>query len=381
MSPATSPNNRACPLLLMHGGGGTEPVEQNLGRVKRAILRTHVERAALLPSIDRIIAAVDDPEFARELSELSVETVLTDTAPFHFGETLRFLIHRFKLERLLYVGAGALPLAGPEELETLATCVAGSHRVLATNNLFSSDCVGFSPAEALMTFPPPESDNRLAYLLHESGLPLAEVPRSLGLIFDVDTPIDAVILAMHPEAPVGARAAASSLRCLLPVSEARQALLDPGLEVFVYGRAGSLLLSVLDKDAASRIRFFSEERGMKAQGRVQSGSVTTILGSLLSRFDFKEFFSLLGGVVHAAFLDTRPLFASAGIAVSARDRYLSDLGQHSEITDSYVRALTRAALEASIPVVLGGHSLVSGGLWALLDSGWRARDGGCDADH
>jgi hypothetical protein len=33
-----------------------------------------------------------------------------------------------------------------------------------------------------------------------------------------------------------------------------------------------------------------------------------------------------------------------------------------------VREFTRCAVSASIPVVLGGHSLVSGGLWLLAEA-------------
>jgi hypothetical protein len=35
-----------------------------------------------------------------------------------------------------------------------------------------------------------------------------------------------------------------------------------------------------------------------------------------------------------------------------------------------VREFTQAALSAAVPVVLGGHSLVSGGLYALVEAAW-----------
>ena len=42
--------------------------------------------------------------------------------------------------------------------------------------------------------------------------------------------------------------------------------------------------------------------------------------------------------------------------------------------DPVVRDLTAAARAAPIPVVLGGHSLVAGGIWALAEAAWLARD-------
>jgi len=38
-----------------------------------------------------------------------------------------------------------------------------------------------------------------------------------------------------------------------------------------------------------------------------------------------------------------------------------------QVFDPWVRQLTDAAANANIPVVLGGHSLISGGVWALSE--------------
>ena len=49
------------------------------------------------------------------------------------------------------------------------------------------------------------------------------------------------------------------------------------------------------------------------------------------------------------------------------DRYLSDLGRWREMKDSFFREFTRCAVESAVPILLGGHSLVLGGLWALAE--------------
>jgi hypothetical protein len=44
------------------------------------------------------------------------------------------------------------------------------------------------------------------------------------------------------------------------------------------------------------------------------------------------------------------------------------------IANRVAREFTEAAMLAPIPVVLGGHSLVAGGLWALIDAAWLDKD-------
>jgi hypothetical protein len=78
----------------------------------------------------------------------------------------------------------------------------------------------------------------------------------------------------------------------------------------------------------------------------------------------------------AAFLDTRVLLAHRGIEASREERFLSDLGRWEEIGEPFLREFTRAAVEAPIPVLLGGHSLMSGGLMAMNEFAWAERDAG-----
>ena len=72
-----------------------------------------------------------------------------------------------------------------------------------------------------------------------------------------------------------------------------------------------------------------------------------------------------------SFIDTRVILAHKRIEVSREDRFLSDLGRWQDIRDPFLRDFPRAALEAPIPVLLGGHSLMSGGLMALNEYAWK----------
>ena len=76
----------------------------------------------------------------------------------------------------------------------------------------------------------------------------------------------------------------------------------------------------------------------------------------------------------AAFLDSRVIMAHQGPLPKAADRFWSDLYRPQEIEDPFLRELTQEAMEAPLPVVLGGHSLISGGMYGLVDTAWRRRD-------
>jgi hypothetical protein len=76
----------------------------------------------------------------------------------------------------------------------------------------------------------------------------------------------------------------------------------------------------------------------------------------------------------ALVIDTRVLEAHLGIRPSREDRFQSDLLHAEAIEEPFLRRFTEAAAGASVPVLLGGHSLVSGALMALNDQAWLEAD-------
>ena len=113
---------------------------------------------------------------------------------------------------------------------------------------------------------------------------------------------------------------------------------------------------------------------MRASGREARGEVRSLLGYHLAAVGPRAFFEHLAALGQAIFLDSRVLFGHMGLEPSASDRFSSDLFLDERIGDPWIQSFTRAAREAPVPVLLGGHSLVSGGLWALIDAAWRERD-------
>lgn len=115
---------------------------------------------------------------------------------------------------------------------------------------------------------------------------------------------------------------------------------------------------------------------MEADGRAESGGVRSLLGFYIEEGGCERFFGLLAELGDAAIIDTRVLLAHKRIAASRTDRFLSDARQPDGIGDPFLREFTRAATEARIPVLLGGHALVSGGLMALSEFAWEQSEAG-----
>ena len=74
-------------------------------------------------------------------------------------------------------------------------------------------------------------------------------------------------------------------------------------------------------------------------------------------------------MVEAVLFDTRVVMATweAGRMPPTADRYASDLGRPEDVGHPQLRELTAAARLAPIPVVLGGHGVVAGDIYGLVE--------------
>ena len=109
---------------------------------------------------------------------------------------------------------------------------------------------------------------------------------------------------------------------------------------------------------------------MQAAGRDVDGTARTVLGFLYREIGPERFFDQLMNLGDGMLFDTRVLFAHLGWLPDARVRFSSDLFRVDDIADPEVRAFTAAAARASFPLLLGGHTLVSGVLWTLVEAAW-----------
>jgi hypothetical protein len=254
--------------------------------------------------------------------------------------------------------------------------------LVITNNLHSCDWAGFTPArEAAPLIAQQSSDNAIAWALaNEAGFPVESQRASAASRFDIDTPADLLIADRHPRTGRHLRRYLDELGWESPHLDGVLAeMARDGGSLLVAGRVSSAAWGTLEQAARCWVRVFAEERGMRASGRQSRGEVRSLLAEYLGLVGVERFFEELGQLANGVLLDNRVILAARRLWPSAVDRFNSDLQRWGEVEDPFLQGLTRAAAEAPIPVVMGGHSVVGGGLMALTETlvpGGTHSDGG-----
>jgi hypothetical protein len=243
--------------------------------------------------------------------------------------------------------------------------------IVITNNFHSSDWAAISPAKIVSSFVHRiERDNALGWVLNrEGGLPLESLPASAASRLDIDTPVDLLILSTIGGGGRRLHAELSSRNLdTTRMQKALQIMKTAGTHLIVAGRVASSTWSALERGTLCWVRLFAEERGMVASGRQKRGQVKSLLAEHMDAIGMNKFFRLLESWSDAVFWDNRVILAHHGLWPSENDRFASDLGLVDEISEPFLADLTSAALESFIPILMGGHSLVAGGLLALVEN-------------
>lgn len=354
--------------VIFEGGRPRTSLDEEMVAVRKAVVLDTIEKMGRVADIDEVILCTNYGDLAEGARALGA-WVDFRRKKFHFGQRLLDVIERYGLQNVIYMGGAAAPLLDETDLRFLAGELKQRKNVVIQNNVQSPDVVAFTPAQVLASLPLPDNDNALGFVLRDVGLERVLLPNSARVNFDIDTPTDVMVLRLVGKA--GARTAQvlesldwddSRLRAAWAVLE------QPGAEVIVAGRVGPSLVTYLNMNIPVRVRVFSEERGMKALGRQDRGEVRSLLGLFYDRLGGRELLSCLAECGQALFCDSRVLFAHWRRRVTDWDRFQSDLGRYDLVKDPVVADFTRAVAEAPFPVVLGGHCLVSGGLWLLAEA-------------
>ena len=289
---------------------------------------------------------------------------------------------------VIVMGSGSIPLARAADLRRFVEVAAGPGGHALANNRYSADVVAISRAADLAGLPPLPVDNALPRWLEErAGVAVTDLRSSWRLGVDIDTPLD-LILLRDP--------AAGALLATAPLIGERLAALGDVMsnrraELLVAGRVSAATLSWLQRGVACRVRALVEERGLRAASRLaQSDGIgnsrppRSVLGELLDHRDGPDALArTVARLADAAVIDMRVLLAHRNGAdeaatgrpsawPTAEDRFASDLLLPDRIVDEWLWAVTVSATTSPVPILLGGHTLVNGGLRLLAQ---RARAG------
>jgi hypothetical protein len=321
---------------------------------------------------------------------------------------------------LIVLGSGSIPLATLADLRRFVEVAAGPGGHALANNRYSADVVAISRAGDLAGLPPLPADNALPRWLEErAGVAVTDLGSRWRLGVDIDTPQDLIVLRDRAAAALlgAAPLFGERLAALAEVMSNRRA------ELLVAGRVSAATLTWLQRGVACRVRALVEERGLRAASRLArsdgdgaarrraAGATNpatsratpratnratpratnratpratprpprSILGELLDRDGPESLALAVSRLADAAVIDSRVLMAHRfGSSESAwpvpEDRFTSDLLLAGYVADPWLRALTDSAAAAAsaspAPILLGGHTLVNGGLRLLAS---RAR--------
>jgi hypothetical protein len=294
-----------------------------------------------------------------------------------------------QIDAIGYAGGGSLALLDDDGLDALLSPIPGE---LVANNRFSADAfvVAGDLGAALDALQRCETDNAVPRRLSEAGFGWRDLGAAAWARFDVDTTLDLALLRLATRLD-GVRGIDGSVRGHLEMARLPgdrplavphlerlgEVIRDRSAELVVAGRIPGATSAHLETETACRVRAIVEERGMRsARG---TGRPRSVLAALMARSSPAVLVEELAGLGDAVVLDTRVLMAAvAGSADAAtwppiEERFASDFGDHARIATAWLRELTRAASDASVPVLFGGHALVSDGLRLIVAAAWQGR--------
>jgi hypothetical protein len=334
----------------MHPGPGPDqgPLERWLAEVRGAGARRHAAAFA-----------------AAGASDVAIVSAPPDATPF--GARLRDIVSSGGGEGLIVLGSGAVPLATAVDRRTFVAAAGADDRRALANNRYSADVVAIARTATLPAIPDLPGDNALPRWLEEvAGYKVDDLGRRSRLGFDIDGPLD-VLLSPRDEAPVDVglvtaqlaaiRAVAADPRrsCSSRVARRRRRWRGSnGTPLPASGR-GSRARAAGGVTAGDGPGEGTSEPG--ARRSASSGSSSTRPACSAGRPARPD----------ARAIVTRgparpPSWGRRDDVAPGRGSLRLGPAAFERVVDPWLRALTASAAAASIPILLGGHTLVGPGM-------------------
>jgi hypothetical protein len=311
-------------------------------------------------------------------SDVEIASGRPDGTPF--GARVRSLVAEGirPHEGLVLLGSGSIPLAQRADLDAFLVTAASGERRALVNNRYSADVVAVGQTAGLLDLPDLPGDNALPRWLDEvAGYRVDDLRRRTRLAMDLDSPLDVALIGRAGGEGPTADAAMFDL-VDDRITRVRAIAGDRRAELLVSGRTSAGTLRWLERSTASRVRALVEERGLRASAMEASASGAgarrpprSALGMVLDDRGPEALGAVAAQLADGALIDSRVLLAHRLGADEtawppAEDRFAADLLLVDRVADPWLRALTVSARDATIPIVLGGHSLVGPGIRLAL---------------
>lgn len=361
----------------MLGGFAFDSVEGDLRRSLEASACDLLNLALDADCFDYIVLGTD--RLVEQSVPKGVEIALDDpNEEFQFGKRLQELLLQSGCDQFVYIGSGSAPLIGIDNLIDLKEKLNSEELTCITNNYFSADLFALNSSSVFFQLAQaPKTDNGVPRSLKEElNIRIVELPRNTITQFNIDSPLDLLVLDCASAGGTLLKESIANWNVNSDfLSDAAKVLRDSSKQIFVSGRVSSRTWQYLEKETACRVRVLSEERGMGAAGHLGALRARSLLGQVIENVGpsqcFREWIPML---CDAAFIDIRPVLEHLKWETSAEDRFNADLLRYHEIKHSGLKNLVQAASNSPVPVIIGGHSLVSGDLMLLNDWVWSIQE-------
>ncbi|MBS3813544.1 hypothetical protein KGY64_06940, partial [Candidatus Bipolaricaulota bacterium] len=154
-----------------------------------------VEMSSELDSVDLQVLVSNSDDLINRARGISPKITIEKTDDdFHFGRKLYGVIEGYGIENLLYIGGGTGLLLERADLDRMLQRIISEERISISNNFYSTDFFGVSPAGKMLGTSPPRKDNLLGWKSRDAGFKAAELERNAKTQVDVDSPGDLVPL-------------------------------------------------------------------------------------------------------------------------------------------------------------------------------------------
>ena len=359
-------------LVIATGVQGDSKPERGLNRALEANTLDLLEMAGGIRDFERRILITNSSSLIGTcVSEEPDVLIEKSSSNFHFGRSLFEIISKYDIKDLFYIGGGSGPLFRRQDLENIVAFLLRSSGVMLANNFYSADMIGLSPAQKILQLNPPEKDNSLGWLARDAGLEPHEMSRNAKTQLDLDTPVDLLSLRLSSRATGRLREYLDNLDWVHDgLMDILSQFTDHDGRLIIAGRVGGNTWEYLEKNSACQLDLISEGRG-SYDGTGKNGSRSFWLGRAFEELGPDKFLEFLGDKGTGVVLDTRILFDYKGEWPSRKDRFSSDIFDSGAIGVDYLRELTQTARKSSIPIIFGGHSMVSGSLYLLSEAAWK----------
>jgi len=364
--------NEGVTLVVSTGVYGDSEPEMMLNDALEANTLDILEMARKVKGIEKRVLMTNSKKLINAASSSNLNMTVKETSEsFHFGRSLFEVIEGYDIRDLFYIGGGSGALLKRDDLERVASFLTESSNVLLANNFYSTDMIGLSPAKKILTSDPPEKDNGLGWLARDAGLTPHEMSRNARTQMDLDSPVDLIPLKLSGKATGKLGRFLSSLdEDRTRIEEVLPQFTNQKCRLVIAGRIGANTWSAVEGNAACHSDVLSEDRGDYTQTG-KDGSEYLWLGRLFEDLGPREFIRFLANKGTGVFLDTRVLFDCMDEWPSREDRFSADLLEEESIGLDCLEQLASYARESPEPIVLGGHSIVSGSLYLLSSTAWQ----------